>query len=160
MDILKSTIGSLFSAIVIVVLFGLWNDYVYKKDQLTGYWNVTYETTDTTYSPYKGLKTNYVFVINQKGDILSGTGEKISESSRNGYIEYDAEKRTHLNFEGALSYHVFSKNAVNMIHMENGIKRPSSRILNLVIESNDLMKGTFISTIAESKGKVILTRDR
>ena len=157
-DISKSVIGSLISAVLITVLFSLWNDYIYKKDQLTGYWEVEFETIETSYSKYRGLKTYYEFIIGQKGHGLDGTGEKISEDSVNGVIEYDADKRTHLDFDGVITYRVFSRNTVDITYKENGRKRPSSTILNLVIESRDRMSGTFISTIASSKGKVIFTK--
>lgn len=160
MNILKGIAKSLLSAITIAILFALWNDYIYKKDQLTGYWNVTYETVESQHSHYKGLKTHYIFVINQKIDTLSGTGEKTSESLNGEAIEYDTKNRTHLTFDGALNYHVFSPNTVNLIHIENGRIRPSSRILNLIIKSNNLMTGNFISTIAGSKGKVTLIRNQ
>ena len=99
-----------------------------------------------------------VFVIGQTGKTLSGTGEKVSENSVNGNFEYDPGKRAHLELEGSLSYRVFSENTVDIVYKENGRKRTSSTILNLVIESNDTMTGTFISTIASSKGSVKLTR--
>lgn len=157
-DISKSVIGSLISAVLIAVLFGFWNDYVYKKDRLTGYWKVELETVGSSYSKYRGLKTYYEFIIGQNVNSLNGTGEKISEDSVNGPVEYDTDKRTHLEFEGALTYRVFSKNTVDILYKENGRKRPSSTILNLVVESSEKMSGTFISTIASSKGNVVFTR--
>ncbi len=157
-DISKNVIGSLISAVLIAALFSLWNDYIYKKDQLTGYWKVEYETLESSYSNYRGLKTNYEFIIGQAGSTLSGTGEKISENSVNGKIEYDTNKRTHLEFNSALTYRVFSQNTVDIVYKENGRKRASSTILNLIVESNDRMHGTFISTIAASKGTATFTR--
>ncbi|MFT6915496.1 MAG: hypothetical protein ACJAWL_001805 [Motiliproteus sp.] len=157
-DISKNIIGSLLSAILITLLFSLWNDYVYKKDQLTGYWEVEYETLESSYIKYQGLKMYYELILGQKGSLLQGTGEKVSEDSSNGIIEYDADKRAHIEFEGFLTYRFFSKNTVDITYKENGRKRPSSTILNLVVESNDKMSGTFISSIASSKGSVIFTR--
>ncbi|MEH6467449.1 MAG: hypothetical protein V7722_07435 [Porticoccus sp.] len=157
-DISKNVIGSLISAVLIALVFSLWNDFIYKKDQLSGYWKVEYETLHSSYNKYIGLKTSYEFVIGQTGSTLSGTGEKVSENSINGDFEYDRDQRNHLDLNGSLGYRIFSKNTVDIVYKENGKKRPSSTILNLVIESNDTISGTFISTIASSKGKVTLTR--
>jgi len=157
-DISKSVVGSILSAILIAISFSLWNDYIYKRDELSGFWHVTIETTKSSNGNYIGLKTYYNFVAGQNGSSLRGTGEKISEDSVNGIIEYDTDKRTHLNFDGALTYRVFSSNTVDMIYKEEGRRRPSSSILNLVVESNDRLTGTFISTISKSSGKVVFTR--
>lgn len=157
-EISKNVLGSLISAVVVTAVFSLWNDYIYKRDQLSGFWKVEFETKESSYSPYIGLKTYYDFIIGQHDNTIDGTGEKISEDSVNGIIKYDADKRTHLTLNGALTYRVFSKNTVDIIYKEEGRKRPSSTILNLVVESNDQLTGTYISTIAESKGTVLLTR--
>ena len=52
-DVSKSVTGSLISAVLIAVLFGLWNDYIYKNDKLTGYWKVESETIESSYSKYR-----------------------------------------------------------------------------------------------------------
>ncbi|MCE9679246.1 hypothetical protein LZP69_08670 [Shewanella sp. AS1] len=157
-EITKNVTGSLISAIVIALVFGIWNDYIYKKDRLTGYWKVEYKTEQSSYKPYIGLKTNYEFIIGQSGNTINGIGEKISEDSINGVIEYNAEKRGHVELQGSVTYRAFSKNSLDIVYKEEGLKRPSSTILNLVIESKNKMSGTFISTIASSKGVVTLTR--
>lgn len=146
------------SAILIAILFSLWNDYIYKKDQLTGYWSVESRVIKTSYKKYQGLKTNYDFIIGQIGNALNGTGEKISEDSVNGIVEYDADKRPYLEFTGTLTYRVFSKNKVDIVYKEYGRQRSSSTIMNLIVESNEKMTGTFISTIASSNGEVTFTR--
>tara|TARA_R110001592_G_scaffold362628_1_gene677402 strand:- start:5785 stop:6216 length:432 start_codon:yes stop_codon:yes gene_type:complete len=139
-------------------MFSLWNDFVYKKDRVSGYWVAEFETLESSYSNFIDLKTNYEFVIGQTGSVINGSGEKVSEVSVNGYIEYDHEKRSHLELNGSLGYRVFAKSTVDIVYKENGRKRPSSTILNLVIDSKNKMSGTFISTIASSSGKVTLTR--
>lgn len=157
-DIAKNVVGSLISAILIALVFSLWNDYIYKNDQLDGYWRVEYETAESSYQKYIGLKTYYDFVIGQNGNVVKGTGEKVAENLSGKYFEYENGKRTHLDFTGSITYKVFSKNKLDLIYKENGRKRSSSTILNLVITSKDKMVGTYISTIAASKGKVTFTK--
>lgn len=74
--ILGNVAGSLISAVVIAIVFGLWNDYFYKRDQLTGFWKVEFETKSSSYNKYIGLKTYYDFIIGQAGNSISGTAEK------------------------------------------------------------------------------------
>ncbi|MCP4429747.1 MAG: hypothetical protein GY806_02090 [Gammaproteobacteria bacterium] len=149
---------SVSSAVVIALLLFVWNDHFLKIDRLTGYWNVNYVTEKTTYDAFHNLEENYDFLITQSDNTLSGSGEKISELSPSGFIEYDAEKRTHVKILGNLKYNFFSESEVDISHVEKGRKRESSRILRLKVISNDLIIGTFISTIADSSGHVRLTR--
>ena len=156
--IAKSVLKSIITTILLALIFSLWNDFFYKKDRLTGFWKVEFENTESSYSKYIGLKTYYEYVIGQAGNSLSGSGEKVSEDSANGVIVYDHDKRTHLDFKGALTYRFLSKNIVDLTQKEKGRLRPSSTVVKLMIESNDRMSGTFMSTIAATRGKVVFTR--
>lgn len=151
-------VASVLSAILIALLLLVWNDYFLKRDRLTGYWNVKYITDKTTYSPYLNLEENYDFLITQQGNVLSGTGEKISELSSSESVEYDADKRTHVNLIGNLKYNFFSNSELDLSHLEKGRIRDSSRILKLRVLSNNSIEGTYISTIADSSGRVQLLR--
>jgi len=157
-DILKSIIGSIVSALIIALALGVWNDYYFKKDNLTGYWKVSFVTTESSYKNYIGLKTYYDFILNQDGRRIVGTGEKVSEDSVNGIIEYKNGKRTHLNLTVGINYKVFSASTIDLIYKEKGRKRDSSTVLNLTIESPNKIRGSFISTIASSKGTVTFER--
>ena len=157
-DIIKNIIGSLFSAFIIALVLGVWNDYYFKKENITGYWKVSFVTTESSYNKYIGLKTYYDFILNQNGRTIIGTGEKISEDSVNGIIEYENGKRAHLNLTAGINYKVFSASTIDLIYKENGRKRESSTVLKLTIESSNKITGSFISTIASSKGTVIFER--
>ncbi len=157
-DITKNITGSIISALLIALIISLWNDYLYKRDRLTGYWKVEFETTESSYSKYIGLKTYFDFVINQEGNRLVGSGEKISEDSVNGVIEYESAKRVHIELTGAVRYRVFSKNTVDIRYVEEGRKRQSSTIVKLRIESPESMVGSYISTIAGSRGIAKFTK--
>lgn len=158
-EVLKNVFGSIISAILIALVISFWNDFFYKSDNLTGYWNVELETIQTSHEKFKGLKVYYDFIINQEGNRLIGSGEKISEQALNSPpFEYDAKKRTHLELTGAVTYKVFTKNRVDLHYKEEGRLRPSSSILKLRIDSKNKMSGKFMSTIAESSGNVVFTR--
>ena len=157
-DIWKNVIASLISAVIIAIIFGVWNDNYYKKEDLSGYWEVEFVTVETDYSPDKDLKTYYYFTVGQNGHSLSGFGEKTSEDSSNGKIQYETKNRTHLEFQGAISYRVFSKSRVNITYRENGRRRPFSTVLSLVVESSNRISGTYISTAANTKGTVTFER--
>jgi hypothetical protein len=157
-DIFKSIIGSIVSALIIALALGVWNDYYFKKDNLTGYWKVSFLTTESSYKNYIGLKTYYDFILNQDGRRIVGTGEKVSEDSVNGIIEYKNGKRTHLNLTAGINYKIFSASTIDLIYKEKGRKRDSSTVLNLNIESPNKIIGSFISTIASSKGTVTFER--
>jgi hypothetical protein len=87
-DIFKSIIGSIVSAIIIALALGVWNDYYFKKDNLTAYWKVSFVTTESSYKNYICLKAYYDFILNQDGRRTVGTGEKVSEDFVNRIIEY------------------------------------------------------------------------
>lgn len=157
-DLRKSILSSVLSALLLALILSLWNDFIYKGERLSGYWRAEFETTESTYSKYIGLKTRYDFVINQEGDRLVGSGEKVSENSVNGIIEYEPAKRTHLELTGAVTYKVFSDNSVDIQYKEDGRLRPSSTILSMTVQSGDMMTGRYISTIAGSRGTAKFTR--
>ncbi len=66
-DITKNIISSIVSALLIALILSIWNDHIFKSDRLTGYWNVEFETKQSSYSKFIGLKTYCDFVINQEG---------------------------------------------------------------------------------------------
>ena len=154
----KGVAGSLTSAILIALMISIWNDGFYRSVRLTGYWKAEFKTINTSYSKYSNLKVNYDYIINQEGNALVGSGEKISEDSGSGVIEYDPKERTHLNLTGAVTYKIFSSNVVDILSKEEGRLRPSSTIIKLTVESPESMVGTFISTVAKSSGIVRFTK--
>jgi hypothetical protein len=158
LDVLKNIVGALVSAVLIALIFGVWNDYFYKKDRIGGYWEAEFETLKSSYRDYEGMETYYELLIAQNGPVISGVGEKVREDSVNGNIEYDTDKRNHIEFDGSITYRVYQRNRVDIVFKENGRRRKSSTVLNLTIDSEIKMTGTFISSVASSKGKVTLTK--
>lgn len=157
-EIARNIIASVISAIIIALMLFVWNDYFFKKDNLAGYWSVKYITDETTHDNFLDLEENYDFLFTQSGDALDGTGEKISEMSSLGFVEYDTAKRTQVTILGTVKYKFFSNSEIDISHFEKGRRRPSSRILKLKVMSNNRIEGTFISTVAQSSGRVELTR--
>ena len=157
-DISKNIIGSLLSAIVIAILFSIWNDFFYKKDRLTGYWQAEFRVLETSYSKYEGMKTYSDYLINQENGHITGTAEKMKENSKLGIIEYIGKDRTLSTFSGGISYRFFSNNIVDIHQTQLGTERKSSSIIKLKLISEYELRGDFVSTVANSSGEVVFKR--
>jgi hypothetical protein len=153
--IIKSAMSAVINAVIIALLFFLWNDLAYRHDRLTGYWEIDAEVTKTDYAAFQGLQTHYDMLINQEGAHISGSGEKIHEKSINGgFVEYKPAARVHVMITGAITYKFFSNNLVDIHYIEKGEVRDSSTVMKLYVKSDKKMEGTFVST-SGSRGTVV-----
>jgi hypothetical protein len=157
-EVARGIIASVLSAILLSLVFFFWNDFVYRKDSLTGYWKAEAEVTKSSYNPYVGLRTEYHLLLVQTGNVVTGTGEKVLEITKKGLNEYDHEDRPQITLDGGVTYKFFSPSSVHLRYTEDGSRRKSSTLLDLTIESGNTVSGNFMSTIAASSGTVRLTR--
>ncbi|AZZ92680.1 hypothetical protein EUZ85_18895 [Hahella sp. KA22] len=154
----KGISENIISAILIAIIFGLWNDYLYKVDRLSGRWKVEFYVENTEYNPYKGMTATHEIFLIQNGLGISGLGEKVAEETNSESIAYHPSKRSHSEISGTITYKFFSDNLVDLTLKEDGLIRKSSTFVHLVAESSDSMSGTFFSTAANSKGAVSFKR--
>ncbi|MBU6953437.1 hypothetical protein KP814_18855 [Hahella sp. HN01] len=56
---LKGVGENIISAVLIAIIFGLWNDYFYKVDRLSGRWKVEFYVENSEYNPYKGMTATH-----------------------------------------------------------------------------------------------------
>lgn len=157
-DIFKNVAGSVISAIAIALIFFVWNDFFYKSTDLSGAWSVETEVLESSYSKYEGMKVYYDVLINQQGDQIIGTGEKIAEFFYGNKYEYEPDKRVRFDLIGKLEKRFISKDEVRVHYVEHGRKRDSSTILTLFLNDSDELKGHFLSTAADTRGTIIWKR--
>lgn len=153
-EIGKNVTASIISAIILSLLLTVWNDFLYRKDRLTGYWQVEMTTVGAEDVNQVNTTQTYHFLINQEGTSLVGAAEtepaQGSENNEQGTIYYT--------LSGGLSFHFFSKNKVDILLEESNGPHPSSTVLLLDIESSGQLSGRFFSSAGRIHGTVKLTR--
>lgn len=157
-NILSNIIGSIISAILLTLIFFVWNDYVYKSKDLSGAWSAECEVLETSYTKYKGMKVYFDVLINQQGDQIIGTGEKVADVVDGIRTEYEAENRVRIELNGVVENRFIADDEVRIHYIEHGMRRDSTTILTLRVENISLLKGAFLSTAANSKGRVTWRR--
>lgn len=157
-QILKSIFSAVISTLIIGALLAAWNDYVYKADNLAGFWRAKFETHQSEIERFEAMKTNYMFILQQEGHVIRGASEKVSEETGGSVEHYQPYDRIHGDVSGTISYKVYSNSTLDLVLRESGRLRKTSSILHLQVITPDRLKGTFSSTAANSKGSVVLTR--
>lgn len=121
-------------------------------------WKAEFQTQNSEFDRYEGMKTNYTLLLQQEGQVLRGVTEKVSEEIEGETKSYQPYDRVHGQASGTIAYRVFSNSTIDLVILENGRVRESSSILNLEVVSQDRLEGTFTSTAADSKGTVVFSR--
>lgn len=156
----KEIIKAVMSGVILAFMFFIWNDFFYRTDNLAGAWQFSATIDSTTYRPFEGMRLYWRVILVQEGDVLTGTGEKISEfTAAGGEFEYEPKDRTRIDIVGTIRYKFFSPNEVQLHYKEHGAVRESSTFLELQIISENQLLGSFHSTAANSRGKAEWTRD-
>jgi hypothetical protein len=158
-DFLVKLFSSIISAIVVALVFFVWNDYFYKTSDICGVWEVETKTTETTHKEYQNLTIFFDALLQQNSTSISGTGEKTSEVLfQQEPFEYERTKRVQIEINGNLKNN-FLRNDYVVIHwMEHGRMRETSTIFYLEVIDKNTMKGEFVSTAANSKGTGVWRR--
>jgi len=151
-DVLANTASGILIAFLALISI----DQFYATPQLGGMWEFTIEVDDTTYSDYKQMQLTYQAVLLQKELQFSGAGDKYAEKSLPELVikELSGEDRVPITLSGYIEKNFFSDNKVFISISEQGSLRISATFHELSIESDDLLTGTFYSTIANTKGRV------
>lgn len=155
-DIIKSVVA----AVLVALIFFVWNNLAYKTTNISGVWKVQHIVLESSYLPYKGMKLFYVMVLQQSGASIQGTGEKIAEQlGQVQRFEYIRSKRVLLEINGNLKSS-FLRRGVAILHIfEKGRSRYSSTSVKIEIINDKEMVGTFYSTAGDAIGKAIWEKE-
>ena len=158
-DIIKNIAASIISAILITVIFALWSDSKLKEYDLTGHWTLKATTQKTSLKAFENMELFYYVQIIQSSDNIVLRAEKIKEKTIVGGIkEYYGKNRTYVKCEGRKKYNYFSKNKLVLNCEEVGKIRKSTIILDLKINTENKIIGSFISSVANSSGVIEINR--
>jgi hypothetical protein len=116
---------------------------------LAGDWVMNTRVESSQLQRYEGLRLGYVLSLRQDGDRISGTGWKVREDDRT----IRAASRTPINVDG-----VMTGDRVELTFTEGGRRRTSAGKLILARDSEDVFRGRFSSTAAQSVGVVEIRR--
>ncbi len=153
-DIYKNVLTSIISAILIATLFFIWNDFFHRLPDLSGAWQVEHQILESNHTEYEKMTLFFDVLLQQTGDKIFGTGEKIAEKLNDGKkYKFERDKRVHIEITGTLKNNFLIKDNLSLHYVEHGHRRDSSTILNLEIINDNILSGTFFSTAADSSGK-------
>ena len=151
-EILWSALNALISSMIIAILFGIWNDH--QGYNLTGTWNGEKLVKETSLSTHQNMTVGYyIFLAEFKQKIIMNAEKRYDVVDSNKSI-YKAENRTQLACEGEKSFNFFSTNKIVFNCFEEGRKRDTITIFDLIVKSENELVGTFSSSAADEKGTV------
>jgi hypothetical protein len=114
---------------------------------LTGEWNVKNTIESTSYHPYQGLNLTYRIFLEQRGNEISGRGEKWEENDR----LLPPQAHTPITVAGRIS-----GRRVSVSFEEEGTRRKSAGTFDWAYESEtNRLSGTFTATAANARGPSI-----
>ncbi len=153
-EILMSVVSTVLGGFALSFAFFIASDYIFEIPKLSGRWQFTGTTLETSLSRFEGLEVTYSVLLQQEGLKIFGTGEKIRDELDGVVTEYDGDRRTHIDITGYLHRKYLSKDELTLHYVERGRRRDSSTIQELIRFDEKKMSGNFESTIANSSGTV------
>ena|SRR6476620_6304171 len=154
-NIIGTVIGGLLFTFVLFFL----NEYIFRKNNLTGEWETEIQIDETSYNPFKNLKIEYKLHLLQKEYELVGSGEKISETKPSGVkTTYLRKNRITNEIDGYYERKYIGESKVFLNVNEKGRTRDTRATFVLTFKDKNNLEGTFISTAADAKGKVKMKR--
>lgn len=119
---------------------------------LSGTWNVLNTVKKTSYQSFANLRIGYRLVISQSGANFTAEGQKLWENGRT----IPTKGRTAIHLTGAVKGETIGASFV-----EQGARRKTSgRFVWRLERAGTRMKGTFVSTAANSSGTSVATKQR
>ena len=103
----------------------------------------------TTSDRFAGLRLGYRLELRQEGDVIEGSGWKVSE---NGAL-LSAESQTPISVRGTIA-----NGRLRLTFEERGAERASGGTFDLAVADGDLLRGRFESDAAQSAGTVRASR--
>lgn len=119
---------------------------------LTGTWTVVNTVEKSSYRSFAKLRIGYRLIISQSGRNFTAEGEKLLENGRT----LPTSGRTAIHLTGAVEGKTIGASFVE----EGALRKTSGRFVWQLQRKGTLMKGTFISTAANSSGTSVATRER
>jgi hypothetical protein len=153
-DLCVQIAATVIGGILLAIIFFVVRDRFYRLPALSGLWTFRAVTERTSYNPYNEMSLYYLVLMVQRGNRLSGTGEKIKEKTSSGTKEYEGKHRTQIQISGFITQRFFSADECVIHITEAGDLRASSTIHNLRIMNEASMDGTFVSTVANQTGRI------
>jgi len=159
-DIINNVIGSVISAVIIALVFFVWNDFCNSKANISGIWKVENIVTETQHDNFKDMKIYYEAFINETNGHIEGSAEKTAEYSFGRRFEYERDKRVHIEINGKLKNNFLVADEIHLFLKEHGRLRDSTASMNLRAINQNHLEGQFYSTAANSKGRTIWKREK
>lgn len=119
---------------------------------LAGTWNVLNTVEKTSYQSFANLRIGYRLIVSQKGANFTAEGEKVLENGRT----LATGGRTAIHLTGAVEGETISASFVE----EGARRKTNGRFVWRLEPEGNQMKGTFVSTAANSKGTSVATKER
>jgi cytoskeletal protein RodZ len=116
-----------------------------QLSSLTGVWTLETEIESTSFKAFEGLRLGYRLELRQEGDRIEGTGLKVAENG----VALSAARRTPITVHGTLG-----EGRVRLVFGEQGARRRTTGIFELVIDEDGVLRGGFASEAARSAGAV------
>jgi hypothetical protein len=136
-------IGPVLGAIGAVI--GIYNFLQsHPRYDLSGEWRITNTIQSTSYHPFQGLNLNYRVFLMQRGEEITGRGEKWAENER----LLPPIGHTSITITGRIS-----GKRISATFEEEGTRRKSAGTFDWTYEpKTNALKGTFTSTAANASG--------
>lgn len=148
-------IGTIIGGLLFTLILFLLNEYIFRKNNLTGEWETAIQIDKTSYNPFKNLKIEYKLHLLQKEYELVGSGEKINETKPSGVKTiYLRKNRITNTIDGYYERKYLGKSTVYLNLNEKGRTRDTRATFILTFKDKNTLEGTFISTAADASGKV------
>ena len=119
---------------------------------LNGAWSVVNTVEKTSYQPFANLRIRYRLIVSQNGTRFTAEGEKLLENGR----PLPTNGRTTLHITGAVEGETIEARFVE----EGAHRKTSGKFVWRLERDGTLMKGTFVSTAANSSGTSIATKEQ
>jgi hypothetical protein len=119
---------------------------------LNGVWSVVNTVEKTSYQPFDNLRIRYRLIVSQSGTRFTAEGEKLLENGR----PLTTDGRTTLHITGTIEGETIGARFVE----EGAHRKTSGRFVWRLERDRTLMKGTFVSTAANSSGTSVATKEQ
>lgn len=155
----QNIIETLISGLLLTLILFLLNEYIFSKKNLTGEWKTTLKIKKTSFKPFENLTVEYKIHLIQKGNELSGSGEKIKDIKPDGKeTVFLREDRTIIDVDGYFERKYFRRSKVFLNISEEGRNRETRATYFLTLKHSNNLEGTFISTAADASGVIKFNR--
>ena len=157
-EILVQVIATIIGGIFLAILFFIYKEKINRLPSLSGLWTFKISVESSSYNPYKEMSVSYIVLLIQEGNHMSGTGEKIKDVMSGKTTEYVGKERVNIEISGYIMQRFFSADECIVHIKETGKLRDSSTLHQLKIMNDSSIDGVFVSTIANSMGRVTWKR--